>query len=509
MTFCSFLATISMSEIKLPCRVTHGVYGDGLLVRIEGVVWVVSFGQWLFRFRPSQRANLTLHDKNKKTGEFDITDPNDEAISSDTPMAIAGIHEVYADDNNKLSNLNSGKCDLDQLASFDARTLRKAIKSISTGLSPRETGIAQWLAVGFDECNETLTNFLERTSFLGAALIIRAPYGCGKTFTLLSAETLALKNNFAFAQCEIDNSEIRLDKANQVYSALMRKMKFPDGGEGIGHLLELVRKWLSESKAPSDPLMLFRWLEKKLQCEQISWMLADRELSNKPTLVKAFSGAPISSSLIRQQHILGNHPPGWIYFKYGTQGDLGSFLLSGISRLMKNIGFSGLILALDEMERWQDLNWQNQERAGNLLGGLIWSASASPGVRQCLYNFRWFCNHSSRMCHSNYRRGSQFTTADPCNLGVVIAMTPRGLISPELVWQEYGELSVMDLPKYSAESFRAYFEKVKYIYKLAYDINVPEECVRSSEKVWRMSGDLSPRSAGIAIIEKIEEWRNQ
>lgn len=234
-----------------------------------------------------------------------------------------------------------------------------------------------------------------------------------------------------------------------------------------------------------------------------------RDLRQSAELIEALKGAPIPLSSLRAAHPLPNEPGRWQYFKFGTQGDVGSYLISGVARLVNLLGFSGLIMALDEMEKWQDLDWRNQERASNLLGGLIWGATASVGNRVCTYRGnRWDCSHSQLMNHSAFNRGSQFSTPSPCHLGVLIAMTPRGEEAPEYVWQNYGELKMIDLPRYTRASFDNHFDKITKIFEQVYELVVPASEVRAvAEANWRGSSDRSARSASLAITDALENWR--
>lgn len=502
-----------MTEITPPCKLKHKMLGTCTLVRVEGVVWVVAFGKNEFRFLPSQRSNFTV-----------IADAGD--VSSQSPTAAQTIPR----DTTQLTSIpTSASSDLVKTPirsgsagilgkvtkpanaiEREQRSLRMAVRSIATGLSPQNAKLTRSLAIGLDACFHQIDNFLDKTRERGAALVVRGAYGCGKTLTLYSTHASALERNFVFAQTEIDASEVRLDQAPTVYSTIMRGLKFPDGGEGLDHLLELYINWLSSSRAPAEPRKLFDWLLRRVQCGPLAWILSDRRIRENRALIDALGGISLSIDSLRRRHPLPNHQPRWPYFKYGTQGDVGSYLISGIARLIKELGFDGLVLALDEMEKWQDLDWRNQERASNLLGGLIWSATANPGMRDCKRSsFHWSCTHPSAISHSAFNGGCQFSTSDPCNLGIIIAMTPRGINAPEESWRTYGELSIIDLPQYTLDSIRDHFEKVASLYERAYGVEVPIACRDVAEGYWRKSNDHSARSGAIALTTAIDEWRGQ
>ena len=117
-----------------------------------------------------------------------------------------------------------------------------------------------------------------------------------------------------------------------------------------------------------------------LGCRPLSRLLSDSGLMNKPTLLNLWNCDPsVSSPRGRAAHVWTPPPHFWPAFSAATQGDFASFLLSGLGRLARVLGFKGLLIIMDEMERWQDLNWAEQSKAGNLLGGLIWGATARQG----------------------------------------------------------------------------------------------------------------------------------
>ncbi len=126
------------------------------------------------------------------------------------------------------------------------------------------------LSVGLEAPFEALDRFYQDVSAHGAAMVVRGAYGCGKTLTLQSAKAKALEKNFVCSETEIDSSEVRLDRAPAVYATLIRNLCFPDGGRGLGHLLDLFEKWLVAARAPQGPAQLYNWLESRIECSYLS-----------------------------------------------------------------------------------------------------------------------------------------------------------------------------------------------------------------------------------------------
>jgi len=502
----------------------HKLLGNCTLVRIEGVHWVVAFGTMELRVPPSQFAAYKILDavSGSLTVEVELSSPvvadrhsaqlliNPAAKTGDTEQAEGAVGDQTERCRLPLpQNLQPNERAAEPSPQVVCARLRRAVRSLATGLSPEDPDLTLSLSVGLEKPFDSLDQFYKQVRAGGAAMVVRGAYGCGKTLTLQSAKAKALANNFVCSETEIDSSEVRLDHAPTVYATLMRSLRFPDGGRGLDHLLDLFEKWLIAEQAPHGSAQLFNWLESRIECSYLAWMLAARNLRQTSELMEALKGAPIPLSKLRASHPLPNEPGRWQYFKFGTQGDVGSYLISGVSKLVTFLGFGGLIMALDEMEKWQDLDWKNQDRASNLLGGLIWGATEAEGNRECTYGAReWVCSHTQTMNHSAFNRGCPFSTTSRCNLGVLIAMTPRGEEAPEHVWQTYGKLKIIDLPIYTLASFFNHFAKITAIFEQAYEVEVPtDEVLAEAESTWRGSSDRSARSGSLAITEALENWR--
>src|SRR5262249_13161591 len=156
---------------------------------------------------------------------------------------------------------------------------------------------------------------------------------------------------------------------------------FPDGSPGGAcGLVRRTREKIGQTfeSAHVDwrrAIEVRRLLEKEIQCKPLAWLLSGLAAREKPELIGLLACEPGATvALARDAHVLGRSAGDWPAFSAGTQGDFGSYLLSGVGRLARFLGYRGLIVILDEMEKWQDLDWNAQCRAGNLLGGLIWAA---------------------------------------------------------------------------------------------------------------------------------------
>ncbi len=448
----------------------------------------------------------------------------------------------------------------DGVQASDRRRLRRVFEALRNGLSPIHAD-SRPFAVGIEVVQRKVENLLADVAEEGGrAVVLRGAYGQGKTFCLQLLKQLALESGYLVATTEIDAFENQLDKPPFVYRSLMQNLTFPDGGIGgpsglaqrtrakvrqtlVSQIDELasrvVRPWpfLLRQRSVDDPggrnfaiearrLLkdsydgegfafaegvaneARRMLRKEVQCGPLAWLLSGLISKEIPELVGLLGCDPSSSaSRAGRLHILGRQPRDWPTFSAGTQGDFGSHVLSGIGRLARFLGYRGLILILDEMEKWQDLDWHAQSRAGNLLGGLIWSAGAESGNRQCK-NFQR-CAHTRSLTHSARCGGYPFSTEDRCYLGVAIAMTPRGDAGPEHQWSDYGLLEFADLPDFTPRLLETYIQKVFPSYCRAYEIQteMPREIIVRSVRKWGELGDGSTRTAIQSVMSTLDEWR--
>lgn len=437
-----------------------------------------------------------------------------------------GPSEALSGWNRECLNETPAACRSRSLGDLDARGLRRLLESLRTGLPPAHVSVKQ-LAVGTEMLEEYARQFLETTDTEGGdAIDIRGMYGQGKSFTLDLIAEIALESGFVVARTEINADEYRLDKPHNIYRGLLHNLRVPNVDfEGAKVLLcqadQALRATSGDSERKQDLAKRRRqWLEEQIGCKPLSWLLADPNFLQSPILTGAFLGEPTGAVReVRQTHILGGKAYDWPTFTYGTQGDIACCLLSGLARLTRLLRYRGLIIIFDEMEKWQDLDWQSQARAGNLLGGLIWSATAPIGRRRCKTRSMPYwrplvdevCDHSEDLVHSGWCGGFPFSTIERCHLGIAIAMTPRGEEGPEAEWQQYGALRTIDLPVFTRSTLEAFFEKLAPQYQKAYDLPtaIPSSIFAAAYERWRAQGSFSARSGVTAVVEVLDEWRDR
>lgn len=413
--------------------------------------------------------------------------------------------------------------------------LKRAIESLRNGLPPTSVE-AHKLAVGLEDFERDVVRLLHRVASDGGAVrVVRGAYGQGKSLSLNLTAELALANGFWVAQTEVDASQNRLDRPNQIYRSLMQSLRIPNEDQrgvhqvathlvamtrtrfgvdpdcwrpysGVVGVAEYHQRQAARERYHRDIELIRSWLERELHCPPLAWLLSDPNLPDKQLLcglLEGDNGWSVSSA--RAQHIFPGAARLWPKFSAGTQGDFACFLLSGLGRLARLLGGKGLVVILDEMEKWQDLSWNQQTQAGNFVGGLIWAATAQEGQRGQKRN----PHQPAALRHSLRAGGSPFTTTGRCHVGVLIALTPRGIEGPEDLWRGFGEIGTFDLPEFTQEKFRTYIAGTAAHYAAAYDLPQPDigPIMRRAISLWRDQGDGSARTAVRAAIQALDEWR--
>lgn len=538
---------------------THRALGPCELLRIEGTIWVVRHLSTsnLYRIPPTRRHEFQRRDRGvvevqalqqseherrplqqftttaksgfeRTKGRADTSDVLPQkpasAPSTSTISGRGGTHPNITFAVREENGVSSPSETTRVFDAIDPRLIRRVIRSLRTGLTPTEAA-ARYFAIGIDDTTRHIKDFLNAVKIDGGeAMVIRGAYGQGKTFTLQLLEEMATNAGYMVVSSEIDATENRLDKPHHVYASMMRNLKLP-GQQTLGldafvqHATSALSDFKSNATGARDAAFeRYQWLLDQLDCKPLCWLLSDRDFARKSALLKLLAGdTDVSPAYARMLHVCGGKERTWPRFRYGTQGDFGSYLLSGLGLLSRLLGFNGLIVIMDEMEKWQDLNWFQQSRAGNFLGGLIWSATAETGRRSCAQSESYYgrviwanCDHPRKLGHSGWAGGYPFTTGQRCHLGVAIAMTPRGESGPETSWKEYGKFSTIDLPEFDQQALQQYLARIGPLYTRAFGIDdeIPAQVYDDAIRRWRLRGDRSARSAVTSILEALDCWQN-
>jgi hypothetical protein len=384
--------------------------------------------------------------------------------------------------------------------------MRRIVESLRVGLTSLD-GSSRHLAVGFGELSNLLGTFLadDVATDGGGALTLMGQYGQGKTFALNMLMEIALERGFVVARTEVDATENQLAKPNHLYRDLVQSLHFPDGGlTGGSGLASRVLAHL-ELHCPGDVRDRRDLLQERIDCDPLAWLLSDPRLTQRPDFIGLLEAdTQYPATRVRERHRIPALARTWPAFNAGTQGDFASYLLSGIGMICRLLGHQGLIIIFDEMEKWHELNWRDQDRAGNLMGGLVWAATAELGKRKPR-------DKPSRLVHSGRCGGYPFTTLSRCHLGLAIAMTPRGDES-EYIWSDYGPVQIGQVPRLNEKRLAEFAQRLVPVYCQAYSLERPQQAeldnlIKQALRLWRLAADLNTRSGVQAVVQVLDSWR--
>jgi hypothetical protein len=260
---------------------------------------------------------------------------------------------------------------------------RDIIDAIRAGTVPRR-GLDQ-LAVGMDRFERAIEDELGAVrGGAGKLKAVRGEYGSGKTFFARWMQERAKRMGFAVAEVQVSETETPLHRLETVYRRLMERLSTSD--QEFGAFRSIVDAWfyaleedlLQESQGdPVDESALLErtneLMEKRLAgitnlapsfaatLRAYRSALAEGETGEAEALLAWVAGQPnVSSSAKRRA---------------GIKGDVDHFgalsFLQGLLVLLRDAGYSGLLVVLDEVETLQRVRGDVREKGLNALRQLI------------------------------------------------------------------------------------------------------------------------------------------
>lgn len=260
---------------------------------------------------------------------------------------------------------------------------REIIAALRKGTVPQR-GL-DFLAVGLQRFENVIGEELDDVA-RGSAIFkaVRGEYGCGKTFFARWVQEYAKKKGFATAEVQISEAETPLHRLETVYRRAMEQLSTPDCF--LGAFRSVIDGW-------------FYGLEEDVLAEgnidpQDEKALADRadELLEQ-RLGEITRATPQFASALRAyrasqrsgDHATAEGLAGWLAGQphigaatkrdAGIKGEVDHFaalsFLRGLLLILKDSGYSGLVLVLDEIETIQRVRSDVREKGLNALRQLI------------------------------------------------------------------------------------------------------------------------------------------
>lgn len=252
------------------------------------------------------------------------------------------------------------------------------------------------LAVGFDRFVTTFDQELDAVAVgRGSFKAVRGEYGSGKTFFGRWLQERARGRQFATSEVQISETETPLHRMETVYRRVIERIGTADSGEGAfrgvidGWFYALEQDVLADSSVVADDA------EKLIERTE---ELMESRLASVTKVAPAFSATlrAYRRALQAEDHALADGLIAWLSGQpnvaahvrraAGVKGDIDHFgasnFLVGLLVILRDSGFAGLLLVLDEVETLQRMRADTREKGLNALRQWIDEVDAGhfPGL---------------------------------------------------------------------------------------------------------------------------------
>jgi hypothetical protein len=266
---------------------------------------------------------------------------------------------------------------------FSPEKRREIISALRKGTVPQR-GL-DFLAVGLAQFDATIQAELSEVAEGGAVFkAVRGEYGCGKTFFGRWVQEQAKRKGFATAEVQISETETPLHKLETVYRRAMEQLSTADCFLGAfrsvidGWFYGLEEDVLAEGRvdpndhdalaAGSDELLEQRLVEITRATPQFAAALRSYRTAQRSNDHATAEG--LAGWLAGQPHIASS-----LKRHAGIKGDVDHFaalsFLRGLLLILKDSGYTGLVLVLDEIETIQRVRSDVREKGLNALRQLL------------------------------------------------------------------------------------------------------------------------------------------
>jgi hypothetical protein len=237
------------------------------------------------------------------------------------------------------------------------------------------------LAVGIERFQPTLDEELDAAA-VGRGLFkaVRGEYGSGKTFFGRWLQERARSRQFATSEVQISETETPLHRMETVYRRLVERIATTDSGEGA--FRGIIDGWFYALE--QDVLA-----DGNVDALDADVLLARTEALMETRLASVTKVAPAFSATLRayrralqsEDHALADGLIAWLSGQpnvaagirrtAGIKGEIDHFgaanFLAGLLIILRDSGFSGLLLVLDEVEILQRMRADTREKGLNAL----------------------------------------------------------------------------------------------------------------------------------------------
>ncbi len=260
---------------------------------------------------------------------------------------------------------------------------RETIDALRAGTVPRR-GL-DLLAVGIDRFTVAVDGELDSVrAGSGVLKAVRGEYGSGKTFFARWLQERAKRAGFAVAEVQISETETPLHRLETVYRRLMERLSTADQDQGA--FRSIVDAWFFALEEDLLQENGGEQLEQGLLLERTNELMEKRLASitqmapSFSATLRAYRSALADGNAAEAEALLA-----WVAGqpnvsaaakrRAGIKGDVDHFgalsFLQGLLVMLRDAGYAGLLIVLDEVETLQRIRGDIREKGLNALRQLI------------------------------------------------------------------------------------------------------------------------------------------
>lgn len=256
------------------------------------------------------------------------------------------------------------------------------VNALRSGLVPN-AGL-DYFATGLDALVATVNEDLDFVaSGKGLSKWIRGEYGTGKTFAARYLCAKARERKFASAEVQISTNDTPLHHLETVYRRLIEKLE--TSADGPNAFQAIVEGWLYQL---GDEVTRLRGIAEDdpgfadATEQRLEDKLADLSKRNPAfaQVLRAYHRATHEGDFATAQGLIAwlggqPHTDRSVLKSAGTKGKVDGqaslTFLAGLLQLLRQSGYAGLVVVLDEVETVQRMNTQTREKSLNALRQLM------------------------------------------------------------------------------------------------------------------------------------------
>lgn len=250
---------------------------------------------------------------------------------------------------------------------MDQFRARQTLEALRFGVVPVQD--AEHLTIGLEAERVTLDRALDRSRERGGdALAIIGDYGFGKSHFIELTARRGLRDGFIIASASLDLVEVPPGKAHKIYEALVTSLRYPDvSGHGLAPLLR---------KALAAPGVVARFASlcprEPKDCPLTAALLALTDCPSETAFEETVQWLSGQAKAQTEMKVCLKKPPR--LYTTGENARQFSYLLTAISTLATLVGYSGMVVSIDESEHYSLLRPVQRERADSFFKAMIVSA---------------------------------------------------------------------------------------------------------------------------------------